>query len=221
VKPSITTPAGLRGKKIATPQLGNTQDVALRSWLKDNGLKTDLEGGGDVSIMPQENSQTLQTFLTGDIDGAWVPEPWATRLVTEGHGAVLVDERTLWPAGKYATTLLVVRTEFLRAHPDTVKQLLAGQVEANDLLAQKPAQAQTAAVAAIADITGKKLKPSLVAAAWKNLTFTNDPIASSVVTSVAHAESLGLLEGVSLDGMFDLTLLNDVLSAKHEPAVTL
>jgi len=93
VKPEITSAADLRGKRLGTPQLGNTQDVALRTWLADNGLSTDAQGGGDVSILPQENAQTLETFASGQIDGAWVPEPWATRLVQEGGGTVLIDER--------------------------------------------------------------------------------------------------------------------------------
>ncbi len=100
VEPTITAPAQLQGSKLATPQRGNTQDVALRAWLAKNGLKSDLEGGGDVSILPQPNAQTLETFRAGEIQGAWVPEPWATRLVLEGGGSVLVDERTLWPDGR-------------------------------------------------------------------------------------------------------------------------
>ncbi|HKW07379.1 MAG TPA: ABC transporter substrate-binding protein [Candidatus Dormibacteraeota bacterium] len=99
VKPSITSTAELKGKRIADPQLGGTQDVALRWFLKSNGLHSDTAGGGDVSILPQDNSQTLTAFKQGQIDGAWVPEPWASRLVVEGHGKVLVDERDLWPQG--------------------------------------------------------------------------------------------------------------------------
>jgi ABC-type taurine transport system substrate-binding protein len=127
VKPDINGPADLKGKKLATPSLGNTQDVALRSWLKENGLSADEAGGGDVSIAPQENSQTLQTFISGDIQGAWVPEPWATRLVQEGWRKVLVDERDLWPDGKYVTTHVMVATKFLNDHPDVVKQFLEGR----------------------------------------------------------------------------------------------
>ena len=115
VKPEITSAAQLKGKKLATPQLGNTQDVALRAWLKEQGLSSDAQGGGDVSILPQPNAQTLDTFRSGDIDGAWVPEPWATRLVQEGGGTVLVDERDLWPDGQYVTTHLVVTPTFLEA----------------------------------------------------------------------------------------------------------
>ncbi|HEX5097182.1 MAG TPA: ABC transporter substrate-binding protein, partial [Acidimicrobiia bacterium] len=120
VKPEITKATDLKGKRVATPQLGNTQDVALRTWLKKAGLKTDAQGGGDVSIAPQENALTLDAFKQGQIAGAWVPEPWATRLVTEAGGKVLVDERTLWPEGKYVTTNIIVRTQFLDEHPDVV-----------------------------------------------------------------------------------------------------
>src|SRR5215211_2570743 len=116
VKPGITSVEQLRGKKVATPQLGNTQDIALRYYLKEKGLKTDKDGGGDVAIVPQENAQTLETFTSGAIDGAWVPEPWAYRL-QEAGGKVLVDERDLWPDKKFVTTHIVVRTKFLKEHP--------------------------------------------------------------------------------------------------------
>src|SRR6185503_16835037 len=112
VKPDINKASDLKGKRVASPQLGNTQDVALRAWLKKQGLKTDTQGGGDVSIKPQDNSQTLDTFKQGVIAGAWVPEPWATRLVKEGGGKVLVDERSLWPGGQFVTTHLIVSTSF-------------------------------------------------------------------------------------------------------------
>src|SRR5438067_7455981 len=130
VSPAIHSAADLRGKHIATPQLGNTQDVALRYWLKQQGLSTDAQGGGDVHVVPQDNAQTVQTFESGQIDGAWVPEPYASRLVSEGHGHVLVDESSLWPNGKFVTTQVVVRTAFLRAHPDVVRKFLTGQLQA-------------------------------------------------------------------------------------------
>ena len=211
VKPGITAAAGLKGKKVGSPQLGGTQDVALRHWLRDQGLATDSEGGGDVSILPQENAQTLETFRSGLIAGAWVPEPWATRLVQEGGGTVLVDEATLWPGGDFVTTHLLVRTEFLKEHPDTVRRLLGGQVRANAFLAEHPEEAQRLANDGIERITGKRLADAVIAAAWRNLRFTNDPIASSLQTSADHATSVGLLEKVDLDGIYDLTLLNEVL----------
>ena len=221
VKPDINSAADLKGKKLATPSLGNTQDVALRSWLKENGLTADQAGGGDVSIAPQDNSQTLQTFISGDIQGAWVPEPWATRLVQEGGGKVLVDERTLWPQGKYVTTHVMVATKFLEDHPDVVKQFLEGQVAANDWVNQNSAEAQKVANDEIGKITGKPLKDAVIAAAWPNLTFTDDPIASSLLKSANDAVSVGLLKPVdNLEGIYDLTLLNQVLAAAGEPAVS-
>jgi NitT/TauT family transport system substrate-binding protein len=219
VKPSITAPAQLRGKTLASPQLGNTQDVALRTWLAGQGLRTDTSGGGDVRILPQENSQTLESFTSGRIDGAWVPEPWVSRLVQEGGGRVLVDERDLWPGGRFATTLLVVRTGFLRQHRAAVGRLVAGQVQANDFVNRHPAEAQQVANRAIARITGKQLPAAVVAAAWGHLTFTDDPLASSLATSARHAQSVGLLGPADLAGIDDLSLLNAALKGAGEPEV--
>jgi len=220
VRPGINKPADLKGKVLASPQLGNTQDVALRSYLSKHGLKTDTSGGGDVSIRPQDNAVTLQGFEQKQIDGAWVPEPWATRLVTEGGGKVLVDERTLWPHGQFVTTELIVRTDFLKAHPDVVQRLLAGQVDAVDLIAKNPTRAQQLVGLGIQHATGKGLAASLIAASFQSITFTNDPIASSLQTSAQNAKKLGLLKSTNLKGLYDLTLLNKVLKAKHEPVVS-
>lgn len=213
VKPDITNPDQLAGATLASPQLGNTQDVALRAWLKEQGYQTDLEGGGDVSVTPMANADILTAFSSGDLDGAWVPEPWATRMIEEGGGQILVDERDLWPDGEFVTTHLIVATEFLQAHPDVVKDLLEGQVAANAFVNDNPAAAQEAVGSAIGELTGSELDPAILAASWENLTFTNDPIASSLAESAAHAEDVGLLEPVDLDGIYDLSLLNEVLSA--------
>jgi NitT/TauT family transport system substrate-binding protein len=221
VKPEINSSADLKGKTLASPSLGNTQDVALRSWLKSEGLTADEAGGGDVSIAPQENSQTLQTFITGDIDGAWVPEPWATRLIQEGGGKVLVDEADLWPDGEYVTTHVMVATKFLDEHPDVVKQFLEGQVAANEWINANAAEAQTVANEEIGKITGKPLKDEVIAAAWPNLTFTDDPIASSLKKSADDAIAIGLLKPVdNLDGIYDLTILNEILKAAGQPGVS-
>jgi NitT/TauT family transport system substrate-binding protein len=219
VKPGITSAADLKGKKIATPQLGNTQDVALRYWLKQQGLKADQQGGGDVSIVPEDNGLTLTSFASGQIDGAWVPEPYASRLQLESGGKVLVDEKDLWPQGAYVTTDLVVTTKFLDAHPDVVKALLQGEVDTVAYLQKSPDEAQAAVNDGIKAISGKALDPKVLAAAWSHVTFTVDPVASSLVLGAQHAEAVGLLDKVNLDGLYDLDPLNAVLTAAGQPTV--
>jgi NitT/TauT family transport system substrate-binding protein len=219
VQPSITSIPSLKGKKIADPQLGATQDVALRWFLKSNGFATDTAGGGDVSVLPQDNSQTLTAFKQGQIDGAWVPEPWASRLVVEGKGKVLVDERELWPQGKFVTTNLIVRTDFLQAHPKRTKALLEGLYAAVAYLNSNPAEAQSLTNSAVAEITGKTLAAGVVSAAWPHLAFTLDPLPATLKASADHARSLGLLANADLNGLYDLTLLNQVLAEHNEPAV--
>ncbi len=217
-KASITDPSQLKGKTIATPQLGNTQDVALRAYLKAQGFKTDVAGGGDVSIKPQSNSQTVTTFKGGGIDGAWVPEPYVSLLVAAG-GHVLVDEKSLWPGGKFVTTDVVVRRDFLAAHPATVKRFLTGLVDTVALIQSSPNEAQAAAGTQLAAL-GSALTPAVLAQAWSDLTFTVDPLASTLQTEAANAVGAGLLTAPKLDGIFDLTLLNQALRAKGLPEVS-
>lgn len=212
VKSEITAPNDLVGARIATPSLGNTQDVALRAWLQEQGLESDLEGGGEVSVIPQSNAQSLETFVSGDIDGAWVPEPWATRLVLDGGGKVLVDERDLWPDGQFVTTHLIVRTEFLETYPDAVQAVLRGLVQSIDHINADPADAQQTVNESIEALTGGALAPEVITGAWSSLTFTLDPIASSLRESADDAVAVGLLEPVDLAGIYALDLLNGILA---------
>jgi NitT/TauT family transport system substrate-binding protein len=218
-RPEITSAEDLEGTSIASPQLGNTQDVALRAWLKEEGLSSDTSGGGDVSIVPQANADTLTAFIAGDIDGAWVPEPWATRLIQEGGGKVLVDEADLWPNGEYVTTHVIVRTEFLEDHPDVVKDFLSGLNAAITFVNDNPEEAKTITNEGIGEITGKPLKQEVIDAAWDNLTFTIDPIASSLAKSAEDATAVGVLDPVELDGIYDLSFLNEILTAAGEEEV--
>ncbi len=220
VQANITSAQDLKGKKVATPQLGNTQDVAVRAWLKAQGLATNTQGGGDVSITPQANSATLQAFAQGSIAGAWVPEPYLTQLVQQSKGKVLVDEKTLWPQGQFVTTQLVVTQTFLSKYPDTVKKLLQGQLKSIDYIASNKADAQAAANAQLASLSGKPLKDSILQAAFSDMSFTNDPIASSLYTGAQHAEAVGLLKTVDLKGIYDLDPLNALLKADGKPAVS-
>ena len=219
VRDGIDRPEDLAGTTLASPQLGNTQDVALRSWLKEQGYETDDAGGGDVSIQPQANGDALAAFVSGDIDGAWVPEPWATRMIQEGSGHVLVNEADLWPEGEFVTTHLVVRTEYLEDHPDVVKALLEGTVDAIDKTNDDPAAAKESANKQLEELTDKPLDQAVIDAAWENLTFTADPIASSLEKGAQDAEDVGLLDSVDLNGIYDLGPLNEVLQGRGQSAV--
>jgi NitT/TauT family transport system substrate-binding protein len=219
VDPSITKASDLRGKKVSSPQLGNTQDIALRYWLKTQGLKTDLQGGGDVSVVPQDNSQVVDAFTQKLIVGAWVPEPYATRLVQAG-GKVLVDEHSLWPNRKFAITVLAVRTDFLKAHPDSVAALLAGDLDAADFIAKDPAKAQKDVADVIAKISGKPMKESVILTAWKQLEFTVDPVPSSLLVGAQHAFAVGVLKKQpTLDKLVDLGLLNQLLKQRGKAVI--
>ncbi|MDR1833718.1 MAG: ABC transporter substrate-binding protein [Propionibacteriaceae bacterium] len=220
VADGITDAAGLAGKKIATPQLGNTQDVALRYWLSEQGYETNTEGGGDVSIMPQDNGTALQAFITGEIDGAWVPEPWATRMVLEGGGHVLVDEATIWPGGKFIVTNVIVRTEFLEQHPEQVEAVLTGLLDSLDYIEQNPAESKAIVNKSIEAITGSGMDDAVLDSAWGNVVFTYDPLAATLRESAAHATAVGLLEEADLTGLYALDPLNKLLAARGLPEVT-
>ncbi len=220
VNKNITSASQLKGQKLATPSLGNTQDVSLRYWLKTQGLTTTPTGGGDVPVTPvTPNSAAVLDFESGQIAGGWEPAPYDAEMVADG-GHVLVNEASLWPGGKFVTTLLVVTQQFLAANPTVVSDLLKAQIEANAYIASDKSAAETAANAELASLTGKGLKSAVLAASFDQVTFTNDPIESSLLTDASHAVSLGLLQPVSdLKGIFDLGPLNTLLKADGKPAV--
>ncbi|HLM29145.1 MAG TPA: ABC transporter substrate-binding protein [Acidimicrobiales bacterium] len=219
VRDGIDSPDDLEGTTLATPALGNTQDVALRAWLLEQGYETDLAGGGDVSITPQDNPDTLTAFQQGDIDGAWLPEPWATRLILEGEGQVLVDEADLWPEGEFVTTHLIVATEYLEEHPANVRALVEGLLEAIDVANDDAAEAQTITNDGIEADTTNRLADETIAGAWENLSFTPDPIASSLEESKDDAVEVELLDDVDLGGIYDLAILNQLLAERGEAEV--
>jgi NitT/TauT family transport system substrate-binding protein len=218
VRDGIESAEDLRGRTVSSPALGNTQDVALRAWLSDNGLATDAEGGGDVSITPLANADILEGFISGSLDGAWIPEPWATRMVQQG-GHILVDERDLWPDRQYVTTHVLVRTEFLQQHPDVVKRFLDAHLATSAFVNEETAEAQRLVSEGIEAITGSPMAPDVLAAAWENLTFTVDPIATSLQKSADDAHGLGFLPSNDLEGIYDLALLNEVLREAGQPEI--
>ncbi|GGX51731.1 aliphatic sulfonate ABC transporter substrate-binding protein [Streptomyces fructofermentans] len=209
----------VKGKKIATPQLGNTQDVAFLNWAAEQGWKVDAESGkGDVSVVRTDNKITPDAYKAGSIDGAWVPEPTASKLVAEG-GKVLLDESDLWPDKKFVITNIIVSQKFLKEHPKVVEAVLKGAVKTNKWINANPDEAKAAANARLKEDSGKELPAEVLDPAWKSIQITNDPLAATLNTEAEHAVKAGLLEEPNLDGIYDLTLLNKVLAAEGESAV--
>jgi NitT/TauT family transport system substrate-binding protein len=221
VKSGITSAAQLKGQKLATPSLGNTQDVALRYWLKNHGLTTSTTGGGDVPVTPvSPNSDAVLEFKTGQIAGGWEPAPYDAEMVSDG-GHVLVNEASLWPGGQFVTTNLVVTQKFLSSYPTVVSNLLKGQIEANSFIASDQSAAEAAANAELTSLTGKGLKSKVLAASFAQVTFTNNPISSSLITDAQHAIDVGLLSPVkNLSAMYDLGPLNKLLAADGQPQIS-
>jgi NitT/TauT family transport system substrate-binding protein len=205
----------LAGRKIATPQRGGTQDIALRHYARANGLKTSDEGG-DLTIVPTSNPDILTLFKQGQIDGAWVPEPWGTRLVQEAGGVVFFDERTLWPDGKFVTTVLVVAAKFLEAQPELVRAIVGAHLDALTAIRTDPSAARALVNKEIERITTKALPAPVIEAAFANVDFTHEPLEASLVTQADHAFELGFLgkERPDLSGLFDLRILKEELAER-------
>ncbi|MEV5103797.1 ABC transporter substrate-binding protein [Streptomyces massasporeus] len=209
----------LKGKNIATPQLGNTQDVAFLNWAAEQGWKIDPQSGkGDVSVVRTDNKITPDAYKSGSIDGAWVPEPTASKLVAEG-GKVLLDESTLWPDKKFVITNIIVRQQFLKEHPDVVEAVLRGAVKTNEWINANPDKAKASANEALAKLSGKALPADVLDPAWKSITFLDDPLAATLNTEAEHAVKAGLLEKPDLKGIYDLAPLNKVLKAEGKDEV--
>jgi NitT/TauT family transport system substrate-binding protein len=209
----IDSPEDLAGTKIAVPGFGNTQDVALRTWLHGEGLKTNDEGG-DVRVGAIDNTALLQTFESGEFDAAWEPEPWPSLLVDEGLAERFVDEADLWPDGEFVTTHLVVNKAYMDAHPDVVEKLVQANVEAIEAIAKDPDGAKAAAQAGLVKAGAPSLDQAVVDEAWSNLVFTWDPIASSLEKDAADAYALGYLESEpqNLSRIYALEDLNAILA---------
>jgi len=215
-KYAIKSPGDLRGQKVAVPSGGGSEDVALRSWLKSQGLVP----GTTVNVVAMSEPAILAATQSGSIAGAWVPEPWASQLQVVGNDKVFLDEASLWPNGRYPSTVLAVRTAYLTAHPDVVSNLLVGQVAANDLVSKPSAQIESEAIGAIKSASGTSIPPAVSDLAWLHVSFTNDPMAAAIATDAAHAAALGQIPSASIGGIFALTQLNDILKAAGEPQVS-
>jgi NitT/TauT family transport system substrate-binding protein len=215
----ITTAADFAHKKVASPQLGNTQDVALRFWLKSVGLNA-VEQGGNVTVVPTANADTLTLFQKGDLDAAWVPEPWGTRLINEAGGKLFIDEKTLWPNQQFPTALVIARTDFLNKHPDVVLNFLRAHVETTQWIITNSADAKKLVNDGLQRLTGKALSQATIDGAWSLISVTDDPVAPAVLTGADNAFALGFLAAKpDLPKLFSLDLLNKALSEKNLPEV--
>lgn len=216
----IQKPEDFHGKRVASPQFGNTQDVALRNWLRSHGMKTN-DKGGDVQIVPMANPDQLTLFLKKDLDAAWAPEPWATRLIHDGNGRLFIDERSLWPNGQFVIGLLVVNAKFLTSHPDLVKNWIRAHVELTDWIDAHPSNAKQLLNQQIQSETGKALPPIVLDEAFARMQVTYDPLHSALSTAAQQAFDDGFLgrQMPDLSRLYDVTLLNQVLSEKGRKAV--
>ncbi|MFZ0760234.1 MAG: aliphatic sulfonate ABC transporter substrate-binding protein [Candidatus Sulfotelmatobacter sp.] len=216
----IQKPQDFHGKRVASPQFGNTQDVALRNWLKNHGMKT-TDKGGDVQIIPMANPDQLTLFLKKELDAAWSPEPWATRLIYEGNGRRFLDERSLWPNGQFVMGLLVVNTKFLKNHPDLVKNWIRAHVELTDWINSHPAEAKKLLNQQIQKETGKALPAIVLDESFARMQVTYDPLHSALLVAARQAFDDGFLGRAmpDLSHLYDLTLLNQVLAEKERKAM--
>jgi NitT/TauT family transport system substrate-binding protein len=217
----INSPQDLANKKFATPELGNTQDIALRNYLLDNGLNT-KEKGGNVEVLTAKNSDIVTLFLTKQIDGAWVPEPWGETLVKEGGGKIFVDERDLWPPeGKFVTANIIVRPDYLQNNPEVIKKLLEAHIDVTNWINSNKAAAIEPFNIELQKLTQKTIAEDVLNASLSRIDFTYDPIRLSLFQDANDAYNLGFLpENPDLSGIYDLTILDQVLQEKGLPTVS-
>ena len=213
----IDSPKDLAGKRLASPELGNTQDIALRSYLLENGFKT-TDQGGNIVLTPVANPDILTLFLKKQLDGAWVPEPWATRLVKEANGRIFLDERSIWPGGKFVTANIAVSTDYLKNNPDVISKLLSAHVNETVWINNHKDEAVQAFNTQVKKLTGKSIPQDELKQAFSMIDFTYDPLKLSLFQSANNAYNLGLLAKgkphPDLSGIFDLTILDQVLKSK-------
>lgn len=208
----------LAGKKFASPQLGNTQDVALRKYLLDNGYETG--SGGNVEVLPIKNPDIVTQMIKKDIDGAWVPEPWGAKLVKEANTRILLDERKLWPDGEFVTAQIIVRTDYLQNNPETIRKLLEAHVDETNWINENKDEAMRVFNAELEKLTGKTIPEDEFREGFSRMTLTWDPVKESLFQAANDAYEIGFFDQrPDLSGIYDLTLLNEVLAEKGLPTI--
>jgi NitT/TauT family transport system substrate-binding protein len=191
------------GKRVAAPQISNTQDVSLRYYLAENGLKS-AEKGGDVFVLNISNPDIYTLFAKGDIDGAWVPEPWATMLVEELNGTRLYDENEFWPENQFSSVLLIGRSDYIEKNPEIIKKWINANEKTVQWINDHPGESKKLYNEFMKSYMGKTLPENIVEKSFSHIIITSEPLENSVFTFAERADSLGYLgrDGYTLDGIF-------------------
>jgi NitT/TauT family transport system substrate-binding protein len=213
VTKTARTPAALKGKTIASPQLGNTQDIALRHWLGQQGMMVNQ----DVTVTPLSNPDILSLFIHGKLEGAWVPEPWGARMVAEGGGHILLDERQLWPQRRFHTTVLVTTRKTLEAQREPLKRLLRAHVELTRQWQRQPETFIPRVNAAFGKVTGRPLSEPILKDAFSRLEPAMEVLPEQLQEAAEHARQLGFIPSSDLSGLVDTSLLEEVLRETPAP----
>ncbi|MCI0559915.1 MAG: ABC transporter substrate-binding protein [Nitrososphaera sp.] len=213
----IQSTADFADKKFSSPQLGNTQDVALRKYLLDNGYQT-KENGGSVEVLPAHNSDIVTLMIKKEIDGAWVPEPWGAKLVKEANARIFLDERALWPEGEFVTAHVIARTEYLEHNPGIIKKFLKAHVDETEWINNNQEEAVKAFNQELKKLTGKSIPEDELVEGLSRMKLTSDPVKESLFQSAEDAIEIGFLEseGLDLEGIYELDLLNEVLAEQGQ-----
>lgn len=216
----IVEPSDLHGRRIAVPNVGNSQDIALRTWLHANGLRATDEGG-DVSITERSSPELLELFRAGRVDGAWVPEPYPTYLEAEGVAQPFVDEATLWPGGRFLSAGLLVSTVYMQAHPDVIRRLVRANVDAIAFILAEPERAKEILARRLVVAGAPAFDAAVIDAAWNRVTFDWDPVPETTVRVAQDAHAVGALEEspTGVLGIYRLDALNGVLKDEGLPPV--
>jgi NitT/TauT family transport system substrate-binding protein len=217
----INSPQDLANKRFSSPQLGNTQDVALRKYLLDNGYKTQ-ENGGNIEIIPAKTADIVSLMIKKDIDGAWVPEPWGAKLIKEANAKVLVDERDLWPNGQFVTAHIIARTEYVEKNPDILKKLLEAHIEMTTWINDNMDEALQIFNTQLNKLTGQTIPEDELREGIARVELTYDPIKESLFKAANDAFDIGFLGKTrpDLSGIYDVKILNEVLKERGLQEIT-
>ena len=215
----IQSIAELENKKVAVPQIGNTQHLSLLNLLSENNL-SDTTKGGNVDVVPVSNPDIKTLLENGGIDAACVPEPWGSRLVYEIGARILLDEKEVFRNGEYSTALLIGRKDFVEENPEIVKKVLEAHIEMTEYLINNTESAKTIVNNQILELTGKDLSQEVIDSVFDRLYFSNDPISASVMDFMNISKAEGFIDNITTkDKLFRFDLLNTILKENSLPVV--